>query len=78
MFQRYAQTVLDILTLRGSFDTDPATLVNHAIEALSGLLLADQIATASEVADAAPMAPRSAPVQTPPSPEREGWLQSRR
>jgi hypothetical protein len=56
MFSKYASLVLAILTERGSFDTTPEMLVNHALEVLSGLVQADrapdQIATQREVEDA--------------------------
>jgi|SRR5215468_10052621 len=52
MFSKYAATVLETLTVRGTFDTDPATQVNTVLETLSGLVQADQIVTTSEVADA--------------------------
>jgi hypothetical protein len=51
MFSKYASLVLALLTERGSFDTTPETLVNHALEVLSGLVQADQIATQGEVED---------------------------
>jgi len=49
MFSKYGSLVLDVLTQRGSFDTTPETLVNHALEALSALVIADQTATQAEV-----------------------------
>jgi hypothetical protein len=51
MFAQYFTTLMQVLNARGSFDTDPETLVNHVLEILAGLVQADQIATQGEVED---------------------------
>jgi hypothetical protein len=52
MFTKYIGTVLAILTERGLFDTTPENVVKATLEILEGLILADQIATQGEIADA--------------------------
>jgi hypothetical protein len=51
MFKRYTQTILAILTARGTFDTDPATLVNTVLTTLSGLIEADHDVVSDVVAN---------------------------
>jgi len=41
MLKKYAAPVLKALTYRGTFDTDPETLVNTTLEILEGLIRAD-------------------------------------
>jgi hypothetical protein len=41
MFQRFYETIMNVLEVRGTFSTPPAVIVNTTLETLAGLVEAD-------------------------------------
>jgi hypothetical protein len=51
MFNKYFETIMAILNARGTFDTDPDTVVNTVLYTLAGLVQADHATEATDVAN---------------------------